>query len=246
MASLFLTVEEIVALSGRRVPIQQIEALTAMGVHFLINALGRVVLTRAAVEGARSARALSPSTPSPATKAYPKGMRARRRGSRVYYYLDTGGTPRHEIKLGTDYDKAVQEWSRLTGRPVPAVAIPTFRMVAEHYVRKVLPTKAPATQAMNMRELRRLLEFFVGPREVLASITPVMVKQYLDQRAERIVAERRRQNTNRMAAGRERFVVTGKEGRVPANRENDTCTGPGRRHHHGGTVARWRCRHAKR
>lgn len=102
---------------------------------------------------------------------------------------------------------------------MPAVAILVFGEVAERYVRKVLPAKAPATQAINLRELQNLLEFFAGPREILASISPVMVRQYLDQRAEGVVTEKRRQSALRMAAGRERLVVTGKEGRVPANRE---------------------------
>jgi hypothetical protein len=182
---LFLTVYEMVVLTGRRPHALQIEALSVMGVPFLVNALGRAVVTRAAVEARVLASAL-PAAPSPPvaprsiTRAYPKGMRARHRGTRVYYYLDTGAKPRHEIKLGTDYDRAVEEWARLTGRPVPAVAILAFGEVAERYVRKVLPAKAPATQAMNMRELQNLLKFFAGPREVLASITPVMVRQYLD------------------------------------------------------------------
>lgn len=219
MASLFLTVEEIVVLSGRRAPKQQIEALTVMGVNFLVNALGRVVVIRAAVEGAQSAAAPTPSTPSRATKAYPKGMRARRRGRRVYYYLDTGATPRHETKLGTDYDKAIEEWARLTGRPIPHVTALTFRAVAERYVQKVLPTKAPATQGMNLRQLQNLLKFFKGSREILASITPVMVRQYMEQRTESVVTEKRRQNAERVVSGRERLTVNGREGRVPANRE---------------------------
>lgn len=222
MKPLFLTAEEMAALTGRRAHNLQIDALTAMGIPFLVNALGRAVVTRAAVEGARSAGAPPPQLPAPPSrtaKAYPKGMRARHRGSRVYFYLDTGATPRREIRLGTDYDKAIEEWARLTGRPMPTVAVFAFGAVAERYVRKVLPTKAPATQAINLRELANLLKFFAGPREVLASITPVMVRQYLDQRAEGVVMEKRMQSDRRVAAGRERLTVTGKEGQVPANRE---------------------------
>ena len=40
-------------------------------------------------------------------------MRARRRGSKTYYYYDTGAKPRHEIPLGFDYILAVQEWAKL-------------------------------------------------------------------------------------------------------------------------------------
>lgn len=92
-------------------------------------------------------------------------------------------------------------------------------MIAERYVHKILPAKASATQATNWRELQNLLEFFAGTREILALITPVMVRQYLDQRAEGVVTKKRRQSALRVAAGRERLVVTGKEGQVPANRE---------------------------
>jgi integrase len=224
MSPLFLNGQEMVQLTGRRIATLQIAALSTMGVPFLVNALGRAVVTRAAVEArvlvsAPPAAQLPPVIPAPIRQAYPKGMRARHRESRVYYYLDTGGTPRHEIKLGTDYDKAIEEWARLTGRPMPPITIVAFRAVAERYIRKVLPTKAPATQAVNTRELQNLLEFFAGPREVLASITPVLVRQYMDQRAEGVVAEKRRQNVDRLAAGRARLVVTGKEGQVPANRE---------------------------
>lgn len=213
-----------VVLTGRRSHKQQIEALGAMGVPFLVNALGRGVVTRGAVEATASVPApltvpLPSIAPVPTTRAYPKGMRVRRRGNRVYYYLDTGATPRHEIKLGKDYDKAVEEWARLTGRPMPAVPDPTFPAVAERYVSKVIATKARATQAINLRELANLLKFFVGPREVLESITPVTVRQYLDQRTEGVVTEKRRKSAIRVTSGRERLAVTGKEGQVPANRE---------------------------
>lgn len=224
MAPLFLTVEELVVLTGRRNDKLQIDALSLMGVPFLVNALGRAVVTRAAVEARvlTSAPPVAPLpaiSPAPKTRTYPKGMRARHRGSRVYYFLDTGATPRQEIKLGQDYGKALEEWARLTGRPMPPVTVYAFRAVAERYVRKVLPGKARSTQAMNLRELENLLKFFAGPREVLASITPVMVRQYLDQRAEGVVTERRRQSADRASAGREPLMVTGKEGQVPANRE---------------------------
>ncbi|MGB4060471.1 MAG: tyrosine-type recombinase/integrase [Burkholderiaceae bacterium] len=43
----------------------------------------------------------------------PERMRARVRGERTYYYYDTGGTPRREVALGTDYVLAVAEWARL-------------------------------------------------------------------------------------------------------------------------------------
>lgn len=43
----------------------------------------------------------------------PPRMRARRRRDTTYYFYDTGGKPRHEIPLGTDYILAVQQWAQL-------------------------------------------------------------------------------------------------------------------------------------
>lgn len=40
-------------------------------------------------------------------------MRARRRGDTIYYLYDSGGKPRREIPLGTDYTLAVQQWAQL-------------------------------------------------------------------------------------------------------------------------------------
>lgn len=148
----------------------------------------------------------------------PKGMRARHRGQRTHYYLDTGEKPRRrEIPLGNDYVTAVAEWARLT--KAAAGAVVTFKAVAERYMREVLPTKAPATREINLRELDNLHKFFADPRESIESITPVMVRQYLDWRAQGAVAEKRAQNAARAAEGRPLLTVTGKEGQVPANRE---------------------------
>lgn len=81
MKPLFLTDEEMVVLTGRRIDKLQIDSLSAMGVPFLVNALGRAVVTRAAVE-ARILGSAPPAAPSPpvapalVTRANPKGMRA--------------------------------------------------------------------------------------------------------------------------------------------------------------------------
>lgn len=62
----------------------------------------------------------------------PPRMRARRRGDRTYYFYDTGGKPRHEIPLGTDYILAVQQWATLHQ------AEPTERMTVAWLVGKYL------------------------------------------------------------------------------------------------------------
>lgn len=49
--ALFLTPEEITELTGRKHKSKQVEELRKMGVAFRINAVGRPVVTRVAVEG---------------------------------------------------------------------------------------------------------------------------------------------------------------------------------------------------
>lgn len=115
-------------------------------------------------------------------KNLPAGMRARHRGKVIYYYLDTGGNPRKEIPLGTDYTLAVQKWAELTISKTPANAQITFRYVAERYMKDILPTKAPTTQKDNLRELAKLYEFFDNPPAPIDLIDPINVRQYLDWR----------------------------------------------------------------
>jgi integrase len=114
----------------------------------------------------------------------PKGMRARHRGKRVYFYLDTGEKPRRELPLGTDYVLAVQKWAELTVADQPRGALVTFRYAAERYQRDVLPTKAPRTRADNLKELAKLYEFFDNPPVPLDEIEPVDVRKFLDWRGQ--------------------------------------------------------------
>lgn len=53
--STFLSMEEICALTGRKMKTKQIEALRTMGLPFWVNAIGRPVVTVAAVEGRKEA-----------------------------------------------------------------------------------------------------------------------------------------------------------------------------------------------
>ena len=53
MTQMFLAVDELVVLTGRKVKSKQIEALRRMGIPFLVNASGRPVVTRSVVEGRR-------------------------------------------------------------------------------------------------------------------------------------------------------------------------------------------------
>lgn len=61
MEPLFLTDDELHELTGRRVRRLQIEALRRMLIPFHINALGRPVVTRAAVLGQQTAKHQQPA-----------------------------------------------------------------------------------------------------------------------------------------------------------------------------------------
>lgn len=123
----------------------------------------------------------------------PSGMRARRqRSGKVYYYYDTGGKPRKEIPLGSDYPLAVKKWAELHVADVPVAGRPTFKDAAERYQRDVLPTKAPKTQQGNLRELTKLLEFFCDPAPAaLNDIEPQHIRMYLDWRKDAPVGANR-------------------------------------------------------
>jgi len=124
-------------------------------------------------------------------KNLPARMRARQRGQKVYYYYDTGGKPRKEISLGTDYAMAVRKWAELEidARPIHPQTV-TFRYVAERYLKEVLPGKAPRTQKDNLAEIEWLYRFFDNPPAPLEEIEPIHIRQYLDQRQAKTRANR--------------------------------------------------------
>lgn len=51
--SMFLNLEQLVELTGRKLKSKQIDALKRMGVPFRVNAVGRPVVASAAIEGTR-------------------------------------------------------------------------------------------------------------------------------------------------------------------------------------------------
>lgn len=53
--STFLTLDELATLTGRRLKSKQVEQLRTMGIAFWVNAIGRPVVTTAAVEGRKEA-----------------------------------------------------------------------------------------------------------------------------------------------------------------------------------------------
>jgi hypothetical protein len=116
-------------------------------------------------------------------KNLPKGIHARKRGLKIWYYYDTGGKPRKEIPLGNDLAIAVKKWADLQINAKPKhQEIITFRYVSERYKKEVIPTKAPHTQTDNLYELNWLYKFFDNPPIPLEKIQPIHVRQYLDWR----------------------------------------------------------------
>jgi integrase len=113
----------------------------------------------------------------------PPRLRARIRGGKTWYYYDAGGKPRKEIPLGNDYALAVKQWAQLEIDAKPRhPQIITFRYVAERYIREILPTKAPATRKLNLREIEALYKFFDAPPAPIEQIKPIHIRQYLDWR----------------------------------------------------------------
>lgn len=68
MSDMFLTKDEIAALTGRKIKSKQIEALRRMGLPFWVNANNAPVVARAAIEGRREAEDASKSTWKPAAR----------------------------------------------------------------------------------------------------------------------------------------------------------------------------------
>ena len=149
----------------------------------------------------------------------PKGMRARVRGKKTHYYYDTGGKPRKEIPLGSDYIAAVQKWAQLSETSRQDLQRYTFVDLVHDYRIKVMPTKAPRTQLDNEHELTWLLRFFGNPPAPLDSIEPLHIRQYMDWR----VSEARNalvvKNAQRVAQGLQPVPIPVSPGHVRANRE---------------------------
>lgn len=149
----------------------------------------------------------------------PPGIRPRHRKGKTYYYLDTGGKPRTEIPLGSDYVLAVKKWTELTVSKRPANGVITFRYAAQRYTADVIPTKAPRTQSDNLKELVKLYEFFDAEPTPLDDIEPIHITQYKVWRTGQAKAAAVKRNLERAKNKRPTLPIDPKLGQVRANRE---------------------------
>lgn len=156
----------------------------------------------------------------------PNGMRARPRGLKIFYYLDTGERPRREIPLGSDYVQAVAKWAELTEKPAPVTAAPPTLKDAldgwgdvRGYRKDVMTSKAPRTRRGNEAEIVFLLRFFDDPPAPLDEIEPKHIRAYLRWRVGEAKAMAGAKNRERIEAGRPAVPVPADWGEVRANRE---------------------------
>ncbi|WP_428175594.1 tyrosine-type recombinase/integrase [Comamonas sp.] len=148
----------------------------------------------------------------------PPGMRARERGQKVHYYLDTGGKPRKEIPLGNDFLLAVKKWAELTSAKKPAGTEITMPHVIERYFAEIVPSKALNTQKGDLQEKEHLLKFFGDPPAPLDAIEPTHIHQFMKWRPKQAKAAAAARNRERAASGRDQIAIPPSFGQTRANR----------------------------
>lgn len=94
-------------------------------------------------------------------------------------------------RAGRDYGVGIKKWAELEhASAIPTAAAVTFRQVAQRYQAEVVPTKALSTQGLNNRCITALLSFFDVPPVPFEAIRPINIRQYLDWRPSKVIANR--------------------------------------------------------
>jgi integrase len=107
-------------------------------------------------------------------------MRARKRGDKIYFFFDTGGKPRKEISLGSDFVLAVRKWSDLNKQKAPVVI--TLGYVIGHYMASDSYQKlATGTQGDYKFALDKLSEKFSDAP--IDQVDSPLVQLYMDDRS---------------------------------------------------------------
>lgn len=123
--------------------------------------------------------------------AIPRLRQRKQKSGVVHFYYDHGGKPRKETPLGADYGVAIKKWAEIEhARVIPAAAVLMFRHVADRYRAEVVPAKGLKTQRLNNRCITALLSFFDDPPAPFESIRPIDIRQYLDWRSAKVMANR--------------------------------------------------------
>lgn len=110
----------------------------------------------------------------------PPRMRARRRGDKVYYLYDTGGKPRHEIPLGTDYTLAVQQWAQLQ-QTIPTAQLTVAWLIGKYLASPSYQELGTGTQADYKFAIDKIMEAF-GDAPI-DKVKPSHVVLYIEKRA---------------------------------------------------------------
>lgn len=106
----------------------------------------------------------------------PPHMRKRVRGDKVYYFLDTGGKPRKEIPLGTDYILALKRYAELN--ETSNAQGTNFGDVIKKYELDVLPSLARNTIKTHTSDMKHLK--FAFNEAPLDQIRPMHIRQFLE------------------------------------------------------------------
>jgi integrase len=107
-------------------------------------------------------------------------LRARVRGSTVYYFYDHGGTPRKETSLGTDYILAVQKWAEMH-ESSPAEKITVAWAISKYLASPQFDQVSLGTQADYRFALDKLIvKFGDAPMD---QVKPSHVTLYIDHRS---------------------------------------------------------------
>ena len=110
----------------------------------------------------------------------PTHLRARVRGSTVYYFYDHGGTPRKETSLGTDYILAVQKWAEMH-ESSPTEKITVAWAISKYLASPQFDQVSLGTQADYRFALDKLIvKFGDAPMD---QVKPSHVTLYIDHRS---------------------------------------------------------------
>lgn len=109
----------------------------------------------------------------------PSRMRARVRNGVVYYFYDTGGKPRKEVSLGTDYLLAVQKWAELH-EAGPTQKLTIGWAIAKYLASPQFDEVSLGTQADYRFALEKLAAAFGDAP--LDEVRPSHITLYLDKR----------------------------------------------------------------